>query len=322
METNTLQTENSQAYQLEFKGQGANYFGILIVNAILIGITFGIYYPWARAKQLQYVYSHTTLNNESFHFSGTGAEIFKGFIKLIGMYILFLIVIVLFTRFVGSPILTGIIVYLLLFAIIPFLIHGSLRYRMSRTSYRGIRFGYRGDRNELAMQFFKDILLSIVTLGIYSSWLQMNLRAYTHRHFRYGNVSFSNEARGADYFWMVLKGYLLTLVTLGIYSFWLQKDIFNYYINNMKLSQGDQHVEFESTATGGAFFKLMLTNVLLIIFTLGIAKAWVDMRTLKFVFSNIRMKGDIDFTAISQTEEEYKDALGEDAADFLNIDFI
>jgi hypothetical protein len=34
------------------------------------------------------------------------------------------------------------------------------------------------------------------------------------------------------------------------------------------------------------------------------------------------MKGDIDFTAISQTEEEYKDALGEDAADFLNIDFI
>jgi uncharacterized membrane protein YjgN (DUF898 family) len=322
METNTLQTENSQAYQLEFKGQGAEYFGIILVNAILIGITFGIYYPWARVKQLQYVYSHTTLNNESFHFSGTGAEIFKGFIKLIGMSILFLIVVVLFTRFVGPPVFTLILVYLFAFAILPFLIHGSLRYRMSRTSYRGIRFGYRGDRKELAVQFFKDILLTIVTFGIYSSWLQMNLRAYTHRHIRYGNVSFSNEARGADYFWMVLKGTLLTLITLGIYSFWLQKDIFNYYINNMKLSQGDQKVEFESTASGGAFFQLMLTNVLLIIFTLGIAKAWVDMRTLKFVFDHIQMKGDIDLASISQTEAEYKDALGEDAVDFFNIDLI
>ena len=322
MENNELQVATVQNYQLEFKGEGSAFFGILIVNWILTVLTLGFYYPWARAKQLQYIYSHTTLNNESFYFSGTGAEIFKGFIKLIGMYLLFLVGYALFVSYAESPILAIILLYLCMIAIIPLILHGSLRYRMSRTSYRGIRFGYRGDRKELMVQFFRDILLTIVTLGIYSAWFSMNLRSYTHRHIRYGNVEFSNEARGGEYFILYLKGYLLTLLTLGIYSFWFQKDIFNYYIDKMELKQGENRIKMHSTATGGAFFKLIITNFLLLIFTFGIASAWVEMRTLRFIFSHIQMTGNIDLSSVSQTETEYNDAFGEDAVDFFNIDMI
>jgi uncharacterized membrane protein YjgN (DUF898 family) len=322
MENNELQAATAQNYQLEFKGQGSAFFGILIVNWILTVLTLGFYYPWARAKQLQYIYSHTTLNNESFYFSGTGAEIFKGFIKLIGMYLLFLVGYGLFVSYAESPILAIILLYLCMIAIIPLILHGSLRYRMSRTSYRGIRFGYRGDRKELMVQFFRDILLTIVTLGIYSAWFSMNLRSYTHRHIRYGNVEFSNEARGGEYFILYLKGYLLTFLTLGIYSFWFQKDIFNYYIDKMELKQGENRIKMHSTATGGAFFKLIITNFLLLIFTFGIASAWVEMRTLRFIFSHIQMTGNIDLSSVSQTETEYNDAFGEDAVDFFNIDMI
>ena len=322
MENNELQAATAQNYQLEFKGEGSAFFGILIVNWILTVLTLGFYYPWARAKQLQYTYSHTTLNNESFYFSGTGAEMFKGFIKLIGMYLLFMVVYGLFVSYAESPILAVLVLYLCIFAFIPLIIHGSLRYRLSRTSYRGIRFGYRGDRRELMVQFFRDVLLSIVTLGIYSSWLSMNLRSYTHRHMRYGNIEFSNEAKGTDYFILNLKGGLLTILTLGIYSFWWQKDIFNYYINNMELKQNENRIKMHSTATGGAFFKLLITNFLLLFFTFGIAAAWVEMRTLRFLFSHIQMTGNIDLSAVSQTEAAYNDAFGEDAADFFNIDLI
>lgn len=72
METNDLQAQTNESYQLEFKGDGKEFFGILLVNWILTILTLGFYYPWARAKQLQYIYSHTTLNNESFSFLGTG----------------------------------------------------------------------------------------------------------------------------------------------------------------------------------------------------------------------------------------------------------
>jgi hypothetical protein len=53
MENNELQVATAQNYQLEFKGQGSAFFGILIVNWILTVLTLGFYYPWARAKQLQ-----------------------------------------------------------------------------------------------------------------------------------------------------------------------------------------------------------------------------------------------------------------------------
>ena len=76
LENNIVNTDYF-SYKLRFTGNGSEYFGILIVNWFLTIITFGIYYPWARAKSLRYIYGSTTLNNERFHFSGTGLEMFN-----------------------------------------------------------------------------------------------------------------------------------------------------------------------------------------------------------------------------------------------------
>ena len=43
---------------------------------------------------------------------------------------------------------------------------------------------------------------------------------------------------------------------------------------------------------------------------------------MTFITGKIQLDGDIDLDSISQTEENYKDATGEDMNDFLNIDFI
>src|SRR3990167_1760278 len=99
----------------------------------------------------------------------------------------------------------------------PLAIHGSYRYRMSRTSWRGIRFGYRGNRNELIKNFFTWIFYTIITLGIYGSWLAMNLRNYLLSNVKLGNIKFKYEGNGGDYFVLNLKGYFLTIITLGIY---------------------------------------------------------------------------------------------------------
>ena len=39
---------------LSFEGNGAELFGILMKNLLLNLLTLGIYYPWAKAKQLRY----------------------------------------------------------------------------------------------------------------------------------------------------------------------------------------------------------------------------------------------------------------------------
>jgi uncharacterized membrane protein YjgN (DUF898 family) len=321
METSFSQdTKQQQTYWLEFFGKGSEYFSIMIVNWLLTLVTLGLYYPWARAKRLQYIYRHTALNNERFHFSGTGNEMFRGFIKLFVLYAAFMVAFVLYFYVGYSSIYPLLLLYFAVFALIPFAIHGSFRYRMSRTSYRGIRFGYRGNRNELAINYYKWVFFSIITFGIYGAWLSMNTRRYTHQHIRYGDVQFYNLANGADFLLIILKGYFLTIFTLGIYYFWWQCEFFNYYIDRMRMTKGDQKIKCYSSATGVDFLGLLVVNFLIILFTLGFGKAWADMRTQKFMCDHVKMEGDIDIDAIYQTEEEYTDAFGEDALDFFEID--
>ena len=78
-----METSSSyqQPFKLDFHGKGSEFFGIIIVNWLLTVITLGFYYPWAKAKQLKYLYSATSFNNDRFQFSGTGNEMFIGFIK-------------------------------------------------------------------------------------------------------------------------------------------------------------------------------------------------------------------------------------------------
>src|SRR5687767_7359068 len=70
-------------YQLRFLGEGGALFAIQIVNLLLMIVTLGLYYPWAKAKTLRYIYGATEFEGSTLQFHGTGAEMFKGFIKAI-----------------------------------------------------------------------------------------------------------------------------------------------------------------------------------------------------------------------------------------------
>ncbi|OYX85911.1 MAG: hypothetical protein B7Y83_03260 [Flavobacteriales bacterium 32-34-25] len=312
---------NDQNYKLDFHGKGSDFFGIIIVNWLLTIITLGIYYPWAKAKQLQFIYSSTSLNGDSFSFHGTGKEMFKGFIKAILIFGILYGVLISFV-YLKMPFVGLLLFYIGFLAIFPIAIHGSYRYRMSRTSWRGIRFGYRGDRKEFTLLFFKWVGLTIITLGIYGAWMAMNMRNYLLGNVRFGDSEFQYDGDGGDYFMLNLKGYFLTIITLGIYSFWWQKDLFEYYVNNLSLKKNNERINFTSTATGGDFFGLVVVNVLILIFTLGLGYAWVVTRTMKFIFENVALDGNFDLDTLTQTEENYKDATGEDLSDFLDLDAV
>ncbi|MBN2765807.1 MAG: DUF898 domain-containing protein [Paludibacteraceae bacterium] len=313
--------ESKQSYKLSYHGKGLDYFVIMIVNALLTAITLSIYYPWARAKELKYIYGSTSLNGDRFSFSGTGKEMFIGYLKTI------LIFAIMFAAYFSlmlaeKPVLAIIALYVLLVAIIPLAVHGSYRYRMARTSWRGIRFGYRGDKKELILGFIKWFLLTIVTFGIYGAWYTVNLNNYVIGHIRVGNAEFKYNAKGSEYFWILIKGYFLTILTLGIYSFWWYRDIFNFWVDNLSIELEDKEIKFHSRATAGDIFSLVVPNFLIVLFTLGLGIAWAETRSLKFNCDMIEMEGDIDPDTLQQTEEDYKDALGEEMSDFFDIDLI
>jgi uncharacterized membrane protein YjgN (DUF898 family) len=316
--------------RLSFTGKGADLFTVLIVNWLLTLITLGFYYPWAKARRLQYYYEHCEVDGHPFHFHGTGKEMFIGWIKAVllltlvyGVYIYGIIVAP--RDEAGAMIaLVGVLIALVgSVGLWPLIIHGSYRYRMSRSSWRGIHFGYRGKLKELFLICLRDGFITLITCGIYGSWLQINVRNYVLSNVRYGSSKFRYKADGGDYFLINFKGLLLTYLTVGIYSFWWMRDRFRFYVDNLSWQIGEgpdaRIMRFKSTATGGGFFGLMIVNALIVIFTLGIGYAWAEVRTFKYVLANIDMLGDADLNAVVQTEQENKNAMADDLGDMMDI---
>ena len=316
-----METNNMKRYHFSFQGKGEEYFGVVVINWLLTIITLGLYYPWAKERTLKYLYSNTNLEGDNFQFTGTGKEMFIGFIKVFGAFAALYVGIIVAAKTQNAVLMLIFlfVFYALLIGIIPFAIHGFYKYRMSRTTWRGVRFGYRGDRGTLVKIYFKDLLLTIITFGLYSFWMTIDLRNYTLSNVKFGNAEFKYNANGSDYFFLNLKGIFLTYITLGIYGFWFQRDILRFYLDHLTLNNGNEKVKFQSKLTPGDIFELMIVNMLIIIFTLGIGYAFVEVRTLTKLFSNIEIVGNINLDALHQTEAEYKNAFGDEALDAMDL---
>ncbi|MES2795019.1 MAG: DUF898 family protein [Bacteroidota bacterium] len=318
--------ENTQPSfrQFSFTGEGMELFKIYIVNWLLTILTLGMYYPWAKATLLKYNYHHTFFDGSPFQFHGTGLEIFKGFIKIF-IYLILVFSMILGLQLYGNQRYMSIaifLIYLVTFVLIPFAIHGSVRYRSSRSSWRGIHFGYRGQLNELVKLYLLGILLTIFTFGIYGAWFINDLRKYIISHGRFGNIKFDYTGEGTAYFWLNFKGFFLTLITFGIYGFWWAMDQFNFFVENVYAEQNGKTLPIRSSAKGSDYLVLMLVNILLTVFTIGLALPWVVVRTMRFFMQNIWVQGDFEADSLVQTEEAYKDATGDDFADFLDLNIV
>ena len=162
-EKKQMELIEKQPRSISFTGNGAALFGILVVNILLMIVTLGFYYPWAKARKLRYLFAETEFDSNRFTFHGTGKEMFMGFLKAVLLFV------VVYGCFIGgllsrNPFLLFVSPILFIAAILfitPMAIHGSMRYRMSRTSWRGIHFGYRGNRGELTSKFVGGVLLTI-----------------------------------------------------------------------------------------------------------------------------------------------------------------
>lgn len=310
--------KEQRSYALAFYGKGYEYFKIQIVNTILNILSLSLYYPWAKERSLKYLYNKNTFEDTPFVFSGTGKEMFKGYIKALA------ILVALYGAFFYLTLndhagLALLLLYVGILSLLPVAIHGSYRYRMAKSSWRGIRFGYSGNLGELVGLFFKGLLFTILTVGIYSAWFTISLRRYILSNIRVGNAQFVYTGDGTDYFIMNLKGYFLTLFTFGIYLFWWQKEQFEFFVNNLRLEQDEDAVFFRSKATGGGFARLMLGNLLILVLTLGLGYAWVVTRNMSFVMNNIEADGYYSFESLQQAQGDYSDATGEDVSDLLDL---
>ncbi len=185
-------------------------------------ITLFIYRFWAKTHIRRYFWSSVQLNKEAFTYHGTGKELFFG-----ALMIFFILIVFKFAEYIiGFLVLENfaiIISYSLLVALAfgfmyHFAIYRMLNYRLTRTSWRGLRFGLNGKAQHYALQAWGLSLLNIISLSLIYPWTRSYLVNYRLNSMQFGNQNFSSTLSARNLllpYYIILIPLLTALLLIG-----------------------------------------------------------------------------------------------------------
>jgi uncharacterized membrane protein YjgN (DUF898 family) len=312
--------ENAAAFRLAFRGKAGELFGLYVLNMFLSLITLGVYYFWGKAKIQSYLYSRTEFEKERFVYHGTGKELLLGFLKALAVFFIPLYALSAAPALLGAGVAvqalaTG-LTYGIVMVFVPLAMVGARRYRLSRTSWRGIRFSFRGEGWDFIKVFGLGSILSTITLGLYFPFFDAKRYDFMVSRSYFGSGRFGFDGRGKDLFRPFLLAILLTVPTLGLYWFWYWARRQRYYWEHTTFGTA----RFRFTGTGRVLMNLQIANFLIALLTLGLGWPWVLARKIRFVCRYLTLEGTLDPAGIHQDARQ-ANATGEALSGFLDADF-
>lgn len=317
---------NSDKLQLEFHGQGGEYFKIWIVNILLTILTLGIYSAWAKVRNHRYFYSNTRIGSGSFEYTANPVAILKGRV----IAVIFLVVFNYSAT--ALPPLYGILLLVLLVTM-PWLINRSMAFRNRNTVYRNVRFGFDGDYMGALKAFILWPIAGVLSVGLLMPYAIFRQKQYIVENSRYGTSHFAPEFNGREVYGIAIRAFLLMLLAVGLalvpfigplLALAVYLMVFAYFTANMgnlvyNRSTLQSH-GFESSLQTKSLALIYLTNWLMLAFTLGLAMPWARVRLARYRAEHllVLVNGSLDhFVA---TEESNVSALGEELGEAFDID--
>jgi uncharacterized membrane protein YjgN (DUF898 family) len=127
----------------------------------------------------RYIWSRVSLNGDAFEYTGTGAELFIGFLIVVGLF--FVATILKSVIDLASPpesplpVLATVLFALVVLYLVFVARYAAQRYRLTRTLWRGIRGGMTGSAWAWGFKAMLLGVLTAITLGFAGPWAQMRL---------------------------------------------------------------------------------------------------------------------------------------------------
>jgi uncharacterized membrane protein YjgN (DUF898 family) len=338
--TSTAATPNRA---VRFTGSWREYLPIAATNILLTIVTLGIYRFWATARERRYLWSRTEVIGERLEWSGTGKEMFIGFLMVMGVLIpFFLFVQFLFPALIarGKVEAAGGIFTLFYIGLIylgGFARFRALRYRLSRTYWRGIRGGSDEPGWNYGGEYLGRVALAVITMFIVWPWAatrlwngRWNQMSFGPLHFRteltaeglkgrwaavymapiaalivaglaaaaIGFATAGSDSEPGPTLFMILGGFvLLFYIVIPLMTLHWYA---KFYRNAAEsLSLGD--LEFGFDARTRDWLILFLGNVALAVVTLGLGLAFWGYRNWAFMVRYFHLYGEVDASRLTQS---------------------
>ena len=225
-----------------FEGRRGALGALMLRNLLFSILTLGIYRFWGRTHVRRFVWRHTVLLDDALEYLGTGGELFIGFLIAVAVLLpVFAAYSLLQFLFADGPdhalLALEILYYLVLFFLIQIAIHRMRRYRLTRTAWRGVRFGLAGSSLAYARIAFGYGLLTAATLGLAYPWMRVaTLRYFAHHaYFGTAGLAIAPDVRWLFRRWLAVVASVVG--TLGLFvALNLENNIFHYLEHDLRIN--------------------------------------------------------------------------------------
>lgn len=335
-----------------FTGNWREFAPIAFTNLLLTIVTLGIYRFWATTRERRYLWSRTRFIDDRLEWTGTGLELFIGFLLVFALllgpllFLQFGLQAMILQGYQALAVVITIAVYVFILYLVGVARFRALRYRLSRTFWHGIRGGADDQGFAYGWSYLWKTFLGYLALGLMVPWSMTSLWNERWRHMSFGPHRFVSEARWGNVFLRYLIFYLSPIVlifgmgllaVLGVFAFGLSGAFESgtppeggvlatiiiaavafyllffvalglvamiYYsafyreaVGALRLSE----LGFAFTARTMDWVKLFVTNVLLVIGTLGIGFIFLRYRNWKFFVTHLEATGEINLDQLTQS---------------------
>ena len=333
-----------QIRPFEFTGETSEYFRIWIVNIFLTILTLGIYSAWAKVRRKRYFYANTLVDGSSFAYLGEPARILKGRLVVVaGAAII--------AAIMYSVALAQVALFFIFLLVWPLLVVTALRFNARYSAYRNIRFSFHGTMGQAMKTYLLGYLAVIFTLGLGYYWFTWRRHQYRITNSRFGTSSFTFDLAQPDGYFVTylaagLFGSIITAgfglftvpllsavapesfaaalieglpaIVLGLFYFtYLKVRFTNIQFNNARIAGHS----FESSLEVIPLFWIYFTNLLAIVFSVGLLTPWAMIRSARYRADRLTLlirRGDLN--DLVGAEQENASAIGEEIGELLDLD--
>jgi uncharacterized membrane protein YjgN (DUF898 family) len=344
---------------------------LTIVNFLLGLVTLGFYRFWAKTNVRKHIWSSVHINDEPLEYTGTGMELFKGFLVVFFVLVLPYILAVAAANFIqgpGSPIaiVLQMIFFFAIYVLWGFAIYKARKFQLSRTNWRGIRGTLVGSAMTYSLLHFGSTIAKSMSMGWATPVMNTVLAEQITNDMRFGDAAFKFKGRAGALYptyamcWLLtmaaiilvivlvvsstalsgqfktmidpasppetiaqIAGYLVLAGVILFFLFMLIIPMLWAIYTAKELRTFANYTRFDGVpfildATTGSVIWLTIINLLLIVFTLGIAWPFVQQRTVKFIVDRMKLDGLVDVDRIRQSSARM-DTRGEGLADAFDV---
>lgn len=262
-------------HRVAYDGRPGSLAKIVITNALLTLVTLGIYRFWGKTRVRRHLWSRVSFLGDRAEYTGTGGELFRGFLVAIAALALLAAVPIGAQWWIGidhPAYWTAEAAYaLILLFLVNFAVYRARRYRLNRTEWRGIRFAQDGSSVRYALLALGWGAVTVLSLGLAYVVFRARLQRYRTTHTVFGDRRFEFDGRASELFTAWIVAWLLWLPTLGLAYLWYRVREFRYFAEKTRCGS----LGFASDARAGRVILIVVAFYFLTLLLLALAMGTV-----------------------------------------------